>query len=321
MSLKKFLNKIFFGITLNKEFICIDNEKFSLPLRVYLETNNSSHEQLNPADHLFLGYQPLVIGLVANKDSERFKNLNQNSESALIFEDELSNQVAYLKLQRFNSIDDKNESIFLFEGISGNHKFQSEFHQLMNTVKYRLTAERKSNVYLKGNLYQQLTIAYSVPRIISLISVSDGKYCNLFPTDLNGYFGAEEYIISLRIGGKASDQVESLKKIVLSRLPAGDCSFAYSLNKNHMKEMSDETNFKFRKERSEKFNLPIPENATQYRELELINSIEIGIHRLYFFKIVSDKKINDQSGTLAHIHRNYAEWRIKNSLPVNFIDR
>jgi hypothetical protein len=321
VSLKKSLKKIFFGITLREEFICIDNDSFTSPLKIFLNSEYSELEPISSADHLFLGYQPLVIGIIAERDSARDNYLTQIQKPTVSFNDDKGNSVAHLKLNRFKVIENKNDVLFLFEGIYGSQTFQSTFHKFTNNLKYRLTANRESNVYLEGNLYQQLIIAYSVPRIISLVSLSDGIFCNLFPTDLNGKFGSENYIVSLRIGGKASEQVEMIKKLVISRLPVSECSYAYSLSKNHMMDLVEESSFKFKIQKSNKFNFPVPENAISCFELELNNSIEIGIHKLYFFSVVSNEKFEAKKSTLAHIHRNYAEWRKRNSLRSNFVSR
>ncbi|HLG32395.1 MAG TPA: hypothetical protein VI362_05095 [Ignavibacteriaceae bacterium] len=321
MSLKNHLRKYLFGITLPQEFICIDIENFASPLKIFLKSHNSQSELIEDDEQLFLGYKPLVIGIIAVHNSTRYKYLSESSIIKLNFKNENHNSVAELELRKFEKVENESATLFLYEGLQGDYSFQSKFHFIMNNLKYRLTPNKKQNVYLHGNLYQQVVIAYSVPRVISLISISDGRFCNLFPTDLNGNFGKENYIISLRIGGKASEQVERIKKVLLAKMPVDSCSNVYSLSKNHMQELTDENNFKFKKERSVNFNFPVPDNVVSYSELKLTNSVEIGIHKLYFFKIVHTESINQSKSILAHIHRTYAEWRKRNSIHTDFVIR
>ena len=321
MHLKKIINKYFFGITLPQEFICVDIENFGSPLKVFLRLHNSHSELINHDEQLFLGYKPLVIGIIAAYGSSRYKYLDECFNVNLVFKDEINKSVAALELKKFEKVENESACLFLFEGMHGDHSFQSAIYFMMNNLKYRITANRKGNVYLKSNLYHQVIIAYSVPRVISLVSLSDGKLCNLFPTDLNGNFGKENYIVSLRIGGNAAKQVEEIKKILIVGMPADSCSYVYSLSKNHMHDLADENNFRFKSKRSVNFDFPVPENAVSYSELELINSIETGMHRLYFLKIIHTETFKQNSSNLAHIHRIYAEWRKKKSVHTDFYIR
>ncbi|MEX2231750.1 MAG: hypothetical protein WD824_06305, partial [Cyclobacteriaceae bacterium] len=173
-----------------------------------------------------------------------------------------------------------------------------------------------NNVRLPGNLYDQVRIAYAVPRKIALITVCDGNKMNMFPTDLHGPFGKKFYISSLRKGGKANLQVEQTRKLILSFMPVNEYRAVYALGKNHMKDMKDFDEFSILNEPSAILKLPIPSAALHYKELELIDSFDAGIHRIHFYKNVHNEKITNGL-TLAHIHQYYAQWRIDHKLPVN----
>jgi len=49
--------------------------------------------------------------------------------------------------------------------------------------------------------------------------------------------------------------------------------------------------------------------------------IEIGPHTIHFLKIINFEKLSDENSTLAHIHRDYAEWSIKNKIQTNLLFR
>ena len=95
----------------------------------------------------------------------------------------------------------------------------------------------------------------------------------------------------------------------------------YSLGVNHTKDLRERNEFDLSEKLSQKFSIPLPKNALRYFELEFINDIQTGVHNLCFFKIVNSESIEDSKSTLAHIHRDYAEWRINNGIISEFLLR
>jgi len=211
--------------------------------------------------------------------------------------------------------------IVYYEGIRGEHHFLSSFYQYIIELYNRFYNKKPGNVYLPGNLYRQVQIAYSVPRVISLLTVSDGKLFNLFPTDLHGTVNEQYYISSLRHEGKACRQVEASKRVVISQIHCDTYKTAYSLGKNHTQELRSKDNFPFGNINSSVFELPLPQSVLYYRELELLQSFEHGIHKLLLYKIVSRQMHSHEPATLAHIHNVYATWRHNKGLPGNYLLR
>ena len=166
-----------------------------------------------------------------------------------------------------------------------------------------------------------MQIAYAIPRIISIITIAQNNLFNLFPTDLHGQIDQGHYIISLRHAGKAALQVELTKKILLTQVDPASYKTVYSLGKNHMQELKEKDKFPFGGQASLMFQIPIPQHAGEYRELELIDFFDHGIHRLFFFKILNAKKLDSQVQTLSHIHNAYATWRHNNGLSGNYLLR
>jgi hypothetical protein len=154
-----------------------------------------------------------------------------------------------------------------------------------------------------------------------LITVSCKNLFNLFPTDLHGQIDDEHYIISLRTGGKACSQVESTGKLLITQMHSHAYKMVYGLGKNHMQHLKIKDNFPFGKSLSEKFNLPLPQQAISYKELMLLDSFIHGIHKIFVFKIVVYCQLQPISDTLAHIHNSYATWRYKNRLQGNYLLR
>ena len=271
--------------------------------------------------HLFVGYYPLIIAISCEKNSSLNDLLQNKNNIKTVFGETKDKIYAQLILKKINTLEFEGVTLFLFEGVKGSHRFLSKVHILTNSLKYKLTAEKKINIYLKGNLYEQVKIAYSIPRKILLVSLGKNNMFNIFPTDINGRIGKQNVVISLRTNGKANKQVKELKKIVLSEMAADAYKEVYALGVNHIKDLRAKSEFDLSKKLSEKYSLPLPNNVLRYFELEFINDMQTGVHNLCFFRIVNSVNIEDSKSTLSHIHRDYAEWRINNGIISEFLLR
>jgi hypothetical protein len=229
--------------------------------------------------------------------------------------------IAQLRLQKIYQRDGNIADISYYVGLAGRHRFLSLFQQYMISLNNQWYHKKRANVYLNNNLYQQVQIAYALPRTISLITVMQDGWYNLFPTDLHGPVNEQYYIISLRHNGKACAQVEAVKRIVVTNVAACLYQQVYGLGKNHMQPMKDKHQFPFSGMTSAYFQYPLPAKAVEYRELELQSFFAYGIHKLLVFKIINQQKITDGPATLAHIHNTYATWRYKQNIESNYLMR
>ena len=316
---KKILNKLN-GLHYPQEYLCFAKESFTQPLYVYLVKDKCITKDITN-QHLFVGYCPLVF-IVA------FPDLPPSIQ--IIFSQQLlqpneifsaKDAIASLDLKMIMKQAAGNSYIYYYEGARGVHHFLSPFRQFINSLNNQWFNKKPGNVFLHNNLYKQVQIAYAVPRVISLITVCNNDLYNLFPTDLHGQIDEQHYIISLRVGGKACEQVEKAAKLLISQVHCDAYKAVYSLGKNHMQALRSTNNFPFGQSLSENFKWPLPQHAVSYNELILVDSCTQGIHKILLFKIAFHQQLQPQTGTLAHIHNSYATWRYKNKLPGNYLQR
>lgn len=319
----RFLQKLltrFNGLHYPQEYLCIGHELFEQPLHAYLAGNGQVIKDITKL-HSFVGYYPLILALAANDaDSETIDIIfcNKALQPNEIFTQK--DALATLRLQKIKETSFQN-NINFYEGIHGTHRFVSSFQQWIIGLNNTLYNKKKGNVFLHDNLYKQVQIAYALPRNISLITVNQNNSFNLFPTDLHGPPDEQHYIISLRYSGKACRQVENAGRILLSQVNSKFYKTVYGLGKNHMQEMKPKENFPFSEFVSRHLQLPIPESALFYRELELLDSFNHGIHKLMLFRVISGQQVQNNPSALAHIHNAYATWRHNNRLPGNYLLR
>lgn len=323
--LQKLLNKLN-GLRYPQEYLCFAKETFEQPLHVYLVNNKLIIKDITNR-HLFVGYCPLVFAF----PGPDLLNESCGPESLqLIFSHRLllpnenfltKDAIASLDLKIIKKQAADNNSIFYYEGINGIHHFVSGFPQFINRVNNELYNKKPGNIFLHNNLYKQVQIAYAIPRIISLITICNADLFNLFPSDLNGQLDEQHYIISLRVGGKACEQVEITGKLLISQVHCDFYKTVFALGKNHMQPLRSKDNFPFSQSLSVAFQWPLPQHTLSYMELTLLESFNHGIHKIMLFKIVSQQQIRPEKATLAHIHNSYATWRYKNGLPGNYLLR
>jgi len=315
------------GLTLPKEYCCIKADMDDKLSVVATSVNQDTIADMTGA-HVFLGYKPLIFGLVVRVDSQAHRRFRQESEILLEFnrqassigslrQDELSKRsIAVMRLKYVREITLNAQVLLLYHGKHGHHSFLSPLQQVVNRQRERFQKRTTGNVDLPGNLLDQVQIAYAIQRKISVITVGDGSLVNLFPTDLHGTVGTVNYVSSLRIGGMATQQVEATRKLVISEVDLAAYREIYALGKNHMRNFDDENRFAVYRLKSQVLQLPLPAAVRSYRELELLGSVSEGIHRIHTYSVINHQVVKDNGDALAHIHRVYAQWRINNGLPT-----
>ena len=318
--MKNFLKKYFLGLTLKEEYICLSYENIEKPMKIYLQLQDRSLIDISNSQ-VMLGYKPLIIGICKNLllDDIQLLNIKEIKLHFGISENEITAKLnmSVLKVENLNF-----KSVVLLIGNKGKHNFSPYFQKSFRNLHYKILAKKEKNIYLKGNLYDQVKIAYSFPRKIYLASLGENGFYNIFPTDISGKFNDEYFALSLRSKSKANKQLKKIGNCVIAEMHSDSCEKVYKLGRNHMKELEEVSSFDIELNtfRSKILNLILPKAATRYYELKSTDKkIEIGLHTVHFLKIINSEKLSDENSTLAHIHRDYAEWRLKNKIQTNFL--
>jgi hypothetical protein len=319
--LKKMLNRIN-GLHFSQEYLCMHHEQFEEPLRVYMVKKGVVTKDIT-LEHAFVGYSPLVFAITveisdAHPTVEIIFSHNKLEQGSSAGRHPV---MAFLSLKKVYQLSMNNKFVFFYEGVFGKHKFLSKFRQFIIGMHNHLFQKKEGNVFLPGNLYKQVQIAYSLPRKISLVTVSSRQLYNLFPSDLHGPVGEGFYVVSLRHGGNACAQVETGRSILLSNVRADYFKEVYKLGKNHMQPLREKEAFPFSEKLSPVLQLPVPENAIDCYELELQSSFKAGIHKIMLFRIKNQYAISNTFSSLAHVHNVYATWRHKKKLSGNYLLR
>ncbi|MEX2234739.1 MAG: hypothetical protein WD824_21430, partial [Cyclobacteriaceae bacterium] len=137
------MKKVFTGLTVPQQYICLSLEDFENPLSVFLTAFNKDRIHDVTTTQLFLGYMPLMIGIVFSDNSDTLEEeehvclnfIQGESQTRSSWRGFLSfkNCLARLILRRISCRELKGQRIVLYEGEYGEHHFLNPFHQFINT--------------------------------------------------------------------------------------------------------------------------------------------------------------------------------------------
>jgi hypothetical protein len=303
------LKKKLLGVSFPQEYLCLAKDLYVHPFRVEIEAKKLDVSE----NHMMLGYSPLIIG-IPMPPGNNYEKVTLN----FLFEGKV---IASINMNQIHQVKAGNSILHVYEGVRVKHEFVPKFSRLLLGARGYLRSLKKGNVRLKGNIYDQVRVAYSVPREISIVTTGSNGYYNIFPTDLHGRINKEYYADSLRISGKAGKQVEDSGHLVLSRIDASYYKQSYTLGKNHMadlKPIGEDEDMQL----SEKLSLPVAAGAISYLELERIAGVgfDKGVHRVHIFRIINEKFLRN-GNPLAHIHNYAAAWRENHGIKTDYLFR
>jgi len=309
------------GMHYKREYICFPLGKHIYSLHVLLENRKNNKIDITKK-HVMVGIKPLILALpeMEEVDLNSIESIYTSYVSTYPAEVTISTKqaLAWLKLKKIFTQKTDEGNIYYFEAFAGEHKFIPQLNKKINRLYNNLFNKKQNNIFLNNNLYTFIQIAYSIPKIISLVSVTQhGKY-NLFPNDQHGCIYKDHYIITLRKDGKACEQVTATGNVVISNISSEYYKQVYAFGKNHMQPFREKELIDFSESVSKYEHIPLPHKTISYKELEMIDSFIYGTHKVFLFKINYEEKISDESLILATINNAYATWRYKHKQPCEY---
>jgi hypothetical protein len=286
----------------SNEYICLNFKELIPDIRVILETHDSAFDVTD--SHLLLGYKPLLIGIPKNGS-----HITSHTASLKFFTSEKLCGTIRLCIS-----DTFHENLTIFVGHSASHELLTVSQQILH-ILIRNRKRKNDPLNPPRDLYDQIRVAYSYPRKISVITVGENELYNVFPTDLHGEIhGQNKYIISLRENGKAFRQVVHSGRICLSTVSCDQFREVYALGKNHMQDLQPVNYFPAETLRIlNGSGLAVYGAATGYLILKMESEQKAGIHHLITFSIEKRSATDKQLNILSHIHSYYALWRKRNN--------
>jgi len=298
--MKDILRKILFPNTTIKEYLSVTING-SIQEKVYLKTEKFFIDISET--HYLLCLEPMVFGIWRNKE-EDVVTLQEKSEFRMHFTDSTcdndnleKNSIAILTLDFFNKIEDECGTLFLLR------LKRSRIHHisLFKTLFLFFAYYRKPK--LSFNKFKSFVTAFSYPRKVCLISFNQNKYYNIFPMDLLGEIkDCKRHAFGLRHSNAALSKIIETKKIVVSEVSFNYKNIIYQLGKYHKANPPSFDSLPFKITYTSNFEFYIPEWAENYKEIKILETINLGSQMLLWGEVVNEKTLNSFESYLYHIH-------------------
>jgi hypothetical protein len=291
--MKKFIRNILFGDTPVSEYSTVRVEG-KINERVWLSMNGTLIDI--STTHWLLCLNPVVFGIWFSKDD--IIPFDNEGKYRIYFKDSVMDPatVAIMKLDFFNRIEENDGTLFLL-------KLAETKIRHLNFIRTRLIFYR---YYKKPEQdfkkLKSYSAAYSYPRRVRIISFKEGSWFNIFPMDLVGDIPhSSRYVFGLRHTNVTLDRMIETKKLAVSEVPFECKDVIYQLGKHHREPLS-EGSLPFGVVPSETYDFPIPEWADSYKEIRIVDTMNLGSHMLLWGEEVNEKILNPSRQHLFHIH-------------------
>jgi hypothetical protein len=298
--MKSFLRKILLGDTEITEYSTVTIEG-EIKERVFFEAGQFMADvSLN---HWVLCLEPIVFGVWFEKGKEI--DVDKNSLFRLYFTHSSTDipktakrkAVAISILDYFDQIDDEGGTLYLLKVKKSKIKHVNALKTLLLFFKYY----RKPK--LSFEKYKSLVAAYSYPRRVRIVSFLQGDYFNIFPMDLMGAIpGAARQVFGLRHTNVTLSKIAEAKKLVVSEIPYIYKDIIYELGKHHGGNPPSKESLPFETNQTENFGFPFPQWANSYKEIQILQTRNLGSHMLLWGKMLNEKELKASSENLYHIH-------------------
>jgi hypothetical protein len=295
--MKKFLRNILFGDIPVTEYSTVTVED-DIKEKVWLMADSKRRDI--SSIHWLLCLNPVVFGIWF-AEHEDFISYDQKTVYRMHFYDSEKNagRVAVLKLDFFNKIEEQDGTLLLLK-LTGAGIHHINFIRT-KLIFYKYYKKPEQDFYK----LKSYSAAYSYPRRVRIISFKEGTEYNIFPMDLVGDIPmGKRYVFGLRHSNVSLARIIETKRIAVSEVPYQFKDVIYQLGKHHREPLSaNKLPFGFIP--SELYGFPIPEWANSYKEIRIVNTMNLGSHMLLWGEEINEKILSKPSGHLFHIHFLY----------------
>jgi flavin reductase (DIM6/NTAB) family NADH-FMN oxidoreductase RutF len=172
----------------------------------------------------------------------------------------------------------------------------------------RARNNKNTDVAMTARAANAMTVLFTCPRPVFLVSVSFGDSGNIFPMNLTGSLGNGYFGFALNNRRQAASLVERAGRLALSSVPFDQAALARQLGKNHRREAVNWSELQLRLTPSAALGIPVPAFALRIREMEIEAIRKLGSHTLFVARIIHDER-RSESPQFFMIHGFYQAWR------------
>jgi flavin reductase (DIM6/NTAB) family NADH-FMN oxidoreductase RutF len=151
----------------------------------------------------------------------------------------------------------------------------------------------KTDVLMTPLSASAMTVLFSCPRPVVLVSLASENGGNIFPMNLMGPVGSGYFAFALNSRRRAAQLVESARRVAISSVPFDQAAAARQMGRNHRRDTVNWSELPFRTTPSAAFGIPVPAFASRVREMEIEAVRKLGSHTLFVARIIRDEHWSD----------------------------
>jgi len=281
------------------EYIPLRLQPQDISAAVYLKCGGQLIDVSN--SHGIFCHEPFIIAMWSehNLDASSAKLIIQSSKKRRVS----------ASLQPLQKINAGKQVIYLFKILRTEESFTDAI-----MLKYLSLKIKPSQGYRLYKLYAAL---YAFPRKIIVTSFSSADHRNCFPMDFQGFINNENIILlGLRNTNITLQHILQYRQFAIADADANSIKPVYNLGKHHSSKPIDVSVLPG-VHHTKNLNIPFPAFTQNFKELLLINSIDLGSHTILISK-VTDQSIPGSLYNLYHVSQ--FEFRSNKQLREFVID-
>jgi len=170
-----------------------------------------------------------------------------------------------------------------------------------------------SKIKLSPLEQRAMSVLFTCPRPISLVSVAERGRSSMFPLNVMSDVNDDGFAFALTSSKIPAQFLASAGRFALSETPIEQAPIAFALAANHNVASIDFGDLPFSTRFSPEFRLPVPGFAPRVREMKIESVNKVGSHSLFVARTVSDER-TACGLEFAVIHGFYQAWRIRHGL-------
>jgi flavin reductase (DIM6/NTAB) family NADH-FMN oxidoreductase RutF len=175
--------------------------------------------------------------------------------------------------------------------------------------------QRKSKSKIKLSPLEQraMSVLFTCPRPISLVSVVDAGRASMFPLNVMSDVNEEYFAFALTASKIPAQFLESARRFALAVTPIEHAPVAFALAANHNVHSIDFRDLPFETRLSQKLGIPVAAFSPRVREMQIETVRRVGSHSLFVARVLSDEGL-EAGPEFSVVHGFYQSWRLRQGL-------
>jgi flavin reductase (DIM6/NTAB) family NADH-FMN oxidoreductase RutF len=191
------------------------------------------------------------------------------------------------------------------------HPIPYRYAHLLNQIW--TTHRAKSKVKLSVLQQRAMSVIFTCPRPISLVSVAHEGRENMYPLNVMGDVNDQYFAFALTACKIPAQFLQVARRFALSVAPIEQAPIAFALAANHNTRSMEFKDLPFPTRPSPKLGIAVPVFSPRVREMEIESVHTVGSHSLFVARTISDECFGN-GPQLAVTHGFYQAWRLRHGL-------